>query len=369
MSAGFFFLRSSRGADADEGAAAAAPAGFRLAPAPLAKDAKGFRPGPPRVVMGPRERGLKEMESADIVWNGGGTTTDGSRRKDRKNDRRLGAFSSSISLTLFFSCEEQKETERERESNSSLATLCSRSQPLPPNARSTPSTACAPSSSNTKMRQAAPKATPPASRREKGCEKRDADAAIATPNCVLLGALPSPFGSAFSTATATPGSSSDAACRVTTRRQSRLSAAAAKAVAVDDAAAPSLAPATAAASLGPQPAIAPPQHPPLLTDSLFAPLAAGIELRTRSSLSFEDKVKKGGNRGAKEVGVGCSAGRNYFFCLTFPAFFSFPLPPLPPHTHTTKNRSPPPPPRSSTPRPRSSTLRPSRSRAPSTSSA
>lgn len=115
MSAGFFFLRSSRGADADEGAAAAAPAGFRLAPAPLAKDAKGFRPGPPRVVMGPRERGLKEMESADIVWNGGGTTTDGSRRKDRKNDRRLGAFSSSISLTLFFSCEEQKETERERE--------------------------------------------------------------------------------------------------------------------------------------------------------------------------------------------------------------------------------------------------------------
>ena len=308
MSAGFFFLRSSRGADADEGAAAAAPAGFRLAPAPLAKDAKGFRPGPPRVVMGPRERGLKEMESADIVWNGGGTTTDGSRRKDRKNDRRLGAFSSSISLTLFFSCEEQKETERERESNSSLATLCSRSQPLPPNARSTPSTACAPSSSNTKMRQAAPKATPPASRREKGCEKRDADAAIATPNCVLLGALPSPFGSAFSTETATPGSSSDAACRVTTRRQSRLSAAAAKAVAVDAAAAPSLAPATAAASLGPQPAIAPPQHPPLLTDSLFAPLAAGIELRTRSSLSFEEKVKKGGNRGAKEVGVGLQRG-------------------------------------------------------------
>jgi len=111
-------LRSSRGADADEGAAAAAPAGFRLAPAPLAKDAKGFRPGPPRVVMGPRERGLKEMESADIVWNGGGTTTDGSRRKDRKNDRRLGAFSSSISLTLFFpakSKKRQRERERERE--------------------------------------------------------------------------------------------------------------------------------------------------------------------------------------------------------------------------------------------------------------
>ena len=68
MSAGFFFFRSSRGAADDEGAAAAAPAGFRLAPAPLAKDAKGFRAGPPREVMvGPRERGLKEMESADIV--------------------------------------------------------------------------------------------------------------------------------------------------------------------------------------------------------------------------------------------------------------------------------------------------------------
>lgn len=72
MSAGFFFLRSSRGADADEGAAAAAPAGFRLAPAPLAKDANGLRPGwgPPSEVMGPRDRGLKEIESAeDIVVN------------------------------------------------------------------------------------------------------------------------------------------------------------------------------------------------------------------------------------------------------------------------------------------------------------
>ena len=46
MSAGFFFLRSSRGADVDdEGAAAAAPAGFRLAPAPLAKDANGLPQG------------------------------------------------------------------------------------------------------------------------------------------------------------------------------------------------------------------------------------------------------------------------------------------------------------------------------------
>ena len=85
MSAGFFFLRSSRGADdADEGAAAAAPAGFRLAPAPLAKDAKGLRPGwgPPREVMGPRDRGLKEMESADISLIGK-TMTDGAEGKKK----------------------------------------------------------------------------------------------------------------------------------------------------------------------------------------------------------------------------------------------------------------------------------------------
>ena len=145
--------------------------------------------------------------------------------------------------------------------------------------------------SNNKMRQAAPKATPPASRRERGGEKGIGSAANAeTPNCVL-GALPSPFGSAApSTATETPGSSSDATCRVTTRRQSRLSAAAAANAAAVDAAsslAAAPAPAAAASSLKPQPATA-----PLLTDSLFAPLAAGLELRTRSSLSFEDKVQK-----------------------------------------------------------------------------
>ena len=142
-----------------------------------------------------------------------------------------------------------------------------------------------------------PKATPP-TRRERGekCIGAETAANAATPNCVL-GALPSPFGSAFSASETTPGSSSSyAACRVTTRRQSRLSAANADAA--------SLATANAAASLKQYQQAATTAPPPLLTDALFAPLATGLELRTRSSLSFEDKVnwkekgreEKGGRR-------------------------------------------------------------------------
>lgn len=66
MSAGFFFFRSSRGADV-EGATAAAPAGLRPAPAPLANEANGLRPWGPARVMGPRESGLREMEESAIV--------------------------------------------------------------------------------------------------------------------------------------------------------------------------------------------------------------------------------------------------------------------------------------------------------------
>ena len=120
MSAGFFFLRSSRGAEveADDDdevpAAAAAPAGLRLAPAPLAKDAKGLRPaGPPREVMvGPRESGRKEMESADIVRRG--TTTD---RVNEEREKMIGAEQQARAqktFLCFLSCEE-RERERERD--------------------------------------------------------------------------------------------------------------------------------------------------------------------------------------------------------------------------------------------------------------
>ena len=184
--------------------------------------------------------------------------------------------------------------------------------------------------------------------------------ANSTPTCVL-GALSSPFGSAVSSLGETPVSTApEASCRVTTRRQSRLSAAAAAAAAAAASAnanaATTAAPAAAASLLKPQPL-------PSLTDSLFAPLAAGLDdLRTRSSLSFEDKVREEEMRRRR-------VSFSPFFACNLSFFHLSPLLPLLPPPKQKNNRSPPPPPRSSTLPPPCSTRRPSPSRAPSSSSA